>query len=504
MGLAFGAVKVVQFGLDAVGSFSALEESVNAVTVVYGDQADAIARLGEGSAEAFGITTTEVNEAAIAMGAFVEKINESDPADAFKNVIQRATDFASVMDIDTKQALDDFQSGLAGQSRPLKKSGLALSAATVKQTALELGLIGIGEEMMEGQKVQARWRTIMKQTDKTAGDFANTADDLANSQRTLNAKWKEAQTELGRELAPVMLKLGEIATDLVPLFGRVVDVVGDLVEGVLPLIDVIARAVEIVGEYDAAVAEATSTETLGEDVGILEFAFRGLGSVLTGVPIARNMDDVAVAADAADRKFGGLAQRAKDVKAATDKFGNELPDVTDAIADFRDRGKEAEGSMRKFAKSVKELREEHRKLVDPVFAAERAVDDFDEAVREATADGIISQEEFERVTEAMLDMESAEALVGNENISALGDAGERVAGFLEVGVETIPDYVAGFDSIRPEKLERAETAVRAIDKLTREGAIQFDFNVNISGPTQAELEDRMRRVIRKLTREGAL
>ncbi len=284
LGVAFGAIKVVQFGLDAVGAFSDLEESINAVTVVYGEQDDAIARLGENSAEAFGLTTTEVNEAAISMGAFVEKINEADPADAFTNIIQRATDFASVMNIDTKEALDKFQSGLAGQSRPLKEFGLDISAAAIEQTALAEGIIETGQTMTEAEKVQARYLTIMQQTEQTTGDFRNTADGLANSQKILTAKWKEAQTQLGAKLAPAMLILGDAMTDLIPVFELAVDVFGNFLNQIQPGIEIIGALASVLGDLASSVGDvSTASGGLGIDLG---FAGDVAGAILNPVGAA--------------------------------------------------------------------------------------------------------------------------------------------------------------------------------------------------------------------------
>jgi hypothetical protein len=42
--------------------------------------------------------------------------------------------------------------------------------------------------MTESDKVMARYQMIMEQTNKTAGDFANTSDSLANSSRIAGAK----------------------------------------------------------------------------------------------------------------------------------------------------------------------------------------------------------------------------------------------------------------------------------------------------------------------------
>ncbi len=480
LGLAFGAIKVAQFGLDAVGAFSDLEESINAVTVIYGEQDDVIARLGETSAEAFGLTTTEVNEAAVAMGAFVEKIDEADPADAFGNIIQRATDFASVMNIDTAEALDKFQSGLAGQSRPLKEFGLDISAAATEQVALAVGIIETGETMTEAEKVQARYLTIMQQTEGTVGDFRNTADGLANSQKILTAKWKEAQTELGKKLAPLMLQLGEIATDLIPLFGQVVDVIGELVASILPLVGVLADAARLLGEYEESVAAATSTETLGKDVGLLEFNIRGLASALTGIPI--KIGETAIAADAAKVKFEGLAQRAKDVANNTGKFAVNLKKVkTEATA--------ARIKIRDLTASV-------GNLGDPVATAIEASAKLAETLKRIQEDGEVTGGELLELRGAINELQEAEEAVDATEILAFGSEIRGDLALLDEKTKVSAGFLEQLPFTAVNAFAQTETAFLELIKTP------MTVRVQASLPSPSAFDRLLRTAIEQARRRG--
>jgi len=61
--------------------------------------------------------------------------------------------------------------------------------------------------MTEAEKVQARYGLIMEQTAQMSGDFANTSDGLANSQRILAAEMENAKATIGEALVPVMQTL---------------------------------------------------------------------------------------------------------------------------------------------------------------------------------------------------------------------------------------------------------------------------------------------------------
>ena len=54
-----------------------------------------------------------------------------------------------------------------------------VSAATVNTVGLAAGLGDANGKLSEGEKVQARYLTIMEQTTKVTGDFKNTSDGLA-------------------------------------------------------------------------------------------------------------------------------------------------------------------------------------------------------------------------------------------------------------------------------------------------------------------------------------
>ncbi len=256
MGAAFAAKAAVDFAKQSINAFSDLEESINAVNVSYLDGSDAIHALGENSAEQFGLSTAAVNDAAVAMSAFADKIDEADPPGAFANVLQRATDFASVMNLEVDEALRLFQSGLAGESEPLRKFGIDVSAATVNLVGLEAGITDGTGAMSEGEKVQARFLAIMEQTEKTAGDFANTSDGLANTQKILNAKWVEAQAVLGGKLAPTFTKLLEVATKLIPLLGPVGDLIGAVADQVLAAFEVVEARVDVADSLGLSLGEA--------------------------------------------------------------------------------------------------------------------------------------------------------------------------------------------------------------------------------------------------------
>ena len=137
-----------------------------------------------------------------------------DVAGFVDDISTRAADFASVFNIEVAEALQVFQSGLSGEAEPLKRFGINLLDSEVKAYALRSGLIGLNDEYTESIKVQARFGLLMESTNKTAGDFADTSDGLANSQRILQASFKGLQAQIGKNLTPAVASL---VSSMVPL-----------------------------------------------------------------------------------------------------------------------------------------------------------------------------------------------------------------------------------------------------------------------------------------------
>jgi phage-related protein len=205
--VALGAIGAV--GGMAIKQASDLGESINAVNVTFGSASEGIKKLGEEAATAVGLSNTEFNALAVRFSAFASTIAGpgGDVVKTIDDMTVRAADFASVMNLDVNEAAQIFQSGLAGETEPLRKFGIDLSAAAVETYALANGLANSAKEMTEADKVQARYGLLMEQTNKTQGDFANTSDSLANRQRIMSAQIKNAGAQIGQALIPVAEKV---------------------------------------------------------------------------------------------------------------------------------------------------------------------------------------------------------------------------------------------------------------------------------------------------------
>lgn len=259
-------VAIVKFGADSVRAASNLEESMNAVNVVFGEAAGTITDFGETAADAAGLAQAEFQQMATVLGSAL--INAGLPLDeaAEKTIelTQRAADMASVFNTSVPEALGAMQAALRGESDPIEKFGVTLSAAAVDAEAAALGFKKVGGEWDAQAKAAARLSLIMKQTSRVQGDFANTSDGLANKTRQLQASMTNLQAQIGGYLIPALAGLADEGLDAT-----------NVISGMLGVIDHATAAIS--GNADAA---SVATEEFDKYSSLLDILIPGITASL--------------------------------------------------------------------------------------------------------------------------------------------------------------------------------------------------------------------------------
>jgi hypothetical protein len=97
-----------------------------------------------------------------------------------------------------------------------------LNDATLKAKAMEMGIYDGTGSLTAQQKVLAAHKVVLAQTTDAQGDFARTADGMANSQRILSARLEEAKIILGEALLPIALNVVNLFNDkFLPIIEKV-------------------------------------------------------------------------------------------------------------------------------------------------------------------------------------------------------------------------------------------------------------------------------------------
>jgi hypothetical protein len=318
-GVAFAAKKVLDFGRDAVRAASDLEESVNAVEVTFGEASAGILQLGEDAATSVGLANSEFNSLAVGFSAFVDKIDQGggNVVGIMDDLTTRVADFASVMNLEVGEAGNIFRSALAGETEAIRRFGVDVSAAAVTTKALALGLGDSSGALSEQDKILARYQLVMEQTDKTAGDFANTSESLANQQRIFAAELENTKAEIGEALLPVMAELLQTARDLLPAFKQ-------FAEGLAETFTNLGPVIQGVGFLIGKLGEVSSSATNAADEMRNPFSALGafLAEALTQSPVTTFTKNLERTKSVIDGSISGSRAYAKSVRLINEAQGN--------------------------------------------------------------------------------------------------------------------------------------------------------------------------------------
>ena len=202
---AAAAIGAIALGAKkAIDSASGLNEQINKSGAVFGDASKDVVAWSKTLAKSFGLSQEQALEAAGVFGNMLVPMGfaRKDAAKMSKTMVQLAGDLASFNNADPSETLDALRAGLAGESEPLRKFGIFLSDARLKQEALKQGLYSGKGAMDAHAKAAATMAIVMRDSADAQGDFARTSDSAANQSRIQAAVMEDLSAQLGQALLP--------------------------------------------------------------------------------------------------------------------------------------------------------------------------------------------------------------------------------------------------------------------------------------------------------------
>jgi hypothetical protein len=208
----FGAAGLAAAGTLGAGLFKAgqsagdLSESLNKTRVVFGQTSTEIVKFSETAAKELGLSQRAALDAASTFATFgkAAELSGAELNTFSKDLVNLSADLASFYNTSPEDAIIAIGAALRGESEPIRRYGVLLNDATLKQRALEMGIYDGTGVLTSQQKVLAAQREILAQTSDAQGDFARTSEGLANQQRILTANIENAKAALGEAFIPVI------------------------------------------------------------------------------------------------------------------------------------------------------------------------------------------------------------------------------------------------------------------------------------------------------------
>lgn len=179
----------VQMGKKAWNSVAELEQNLGGSEAVWGEWADEIQATASHAFSAMGLSMSDYLAEANKMGSLLKGSGYT-TAEAYQlttDVMQRASDVASIMGIDVASAMQAVEGAAKGNFTMMDNLGVAINDTTLANYALEKGITKSTRSMTTQEKTALAFQLFMEKTADYAGNYAQENDTLAGSFTTLSA-----------------------------------------------------------------------------------------------------------------------------------------------------------------------------------------------------------------------------------------------------------------------------------------------------------------------------
>lgn len=271
---------------DAIDISSSLTEVENVVRQTFGQYESLINNFAKTSIEKFGMSELSAKQFASrfqAMGTALD-IPQGQMAKMSIRLTELAGDMASFYDVSQEDIAKSLQSVFSGTTAPMRRYGIDLTQATLKEWALKQGLDANISSMTQAQKAMLRYQYVLAHTTNITGDFARTADTWHNQITMLKENFKALGAVVG--------------SGLINAFKPFIKVLNAVLQKVISFAEMVTNALGSIFGWRYEASKGAGISGLADDI----------GSASDG------MDDLSNAAGSAGKNTGGIAKNAKKAK----------------------------------------------------------------------------------------------------------------------------------------------------------------------------------------------
>lgn len=205
----FVTLPILAAGGAALKMATDLEETKNKANVVFASMAEDVMEWSRTSDTALGMSQQRALDAVSTFGAMGDSAGMNAQANLkwSQSLVQLGSDWSSFYNLNPVDALNAIQSAVAGQYEPLRRMGIVINQASLEQKALQMGLMEEGGVLSDAARYQALYALMVEKSSAAQGDFARTADGVANQTRIVRAQFENAAATLGAQLLPYATQL---------------------------------------------------------------------------------------------------------------------------------------------------------------------------------------------------------------------------------------------------------------------------------------------------------
>lgn len=244
-----------------------LQQSLGGSEAVFGGFAKNIQKTAGDAYKNMGLSASAYMETANKMGSLFQGsgISQVKSVALTTKAMQRASDVASVMGVDTSMAMESIAGAAKGNFEMMDNLGVAMNASTLQAYALEKGVNFKWDTASNAEKAQLAMKMFMDKTSKYAGNFQKEASSTySGSLDSMKASYKNfiGSLSLGENILPSFVKMSKSISTFV--FGNFFPMMGNMFTGIGTLIgDSLGKALPTLKDK-ISTGLATLTENMPE------------------------------------------------------------------------------------------------------------------------------------------------------------------------------------------------------------------------------------------------
>lgn len=510
-GIVSGAETFISKMGAAVQASSDLNESINKTGVIFGESAQGVLDWSKTSDRALGLSQQKALEAAGSFGALFVQIGQgrAKSAEMSEGLLKIASDLASINNIEPAAVLEKLQSGLQGQSRPLRDLNIFLNETVVSARAVKLGLAESTSTVSEQAKVMARYSLIVEQSKYAQGDFARTSGDLANSQRILAAEMENGSAQLGNTFRPAITSITNILADLAPTMFEYAQAAMDqfangLADGIRAILPVITTVRQLLAYWFAP----GSPPRVAPDID--KWGAAAMGQFLGGFTAVDVKGAISGIGSAIEQILRSDVSAGKgDENGLVGRVLGSQQAITAAVAEFKQIGNVSQATIDRIAKSAGSSGGAVANLVKSYFDLQKATDAVNRAQSQLNSiteryDAIISplQSRLDGVRAEQQRLADQQRLIAARNTLSSFDAtdAEKRAAQLEIEQISLESQIASAEQKKKTETDAAQAGLDSAKKQQDAAQKQQDIaqatidqqvQVNNLLGEQRQLEERL-------------
>lgn len=271
---------------DAIDISSSLTEVENVVRQTFGQYESLINNFAKTSIEKFGMSELSAKQFASrfqAMGTALD-IPQGKMAKMSIRLTELAGDMASFYDVSQEDIAKSLQSVFSGTTAPMRRYGIDLTQATLKEWALKQGLDANISSMTQAEKAMLRYQYVLAHTTNITEDFKRTQDSWHNQITMLRENFKALGAVVGG--------------GLINAFKPFIKVLNAVLQKVISFAEMVTNALGSIFGWRYQASKGAGISGLADDIG----------------SASNGMDDLSNAAGSAGKNTGGIAKNAKKAK----------------------------------------------------------------------------------------------------------------------------------------------------------------------------------------------